>query len=651
MKHSPQTLRTGWRSDAEGLRGIAILAVLIFHALPSWLPGGFVGVDLFFVLSGFLVGNLIFSDLAKGNFSYRTFYARRARRLFPALLVVLVCSLVAAPFIVGSDDYKELGLQAAASALFLANLLAWAQSGYFDLEAAYKPLLHLWSLGVEEQFYLMFPFALAFAWRHAFRNVGRLMSFATAISFAGCIVVTHWDGNVAFYFPLTRLWEFLAGAKLALPEHDGMSKYACRNTPYLKSNAGALAGLLLLAGSFGLVPEGPSFPGWHAALPVAGTLLLLAAGPEVWINRVVLSWTFFRWMGKVSYASYLWHWPILVFARYYTGGGLDPLPAVSLTALAVILAAISTDYVEAPFRTGQWSRRPHTARALWFSTAMVGACAIPLTTLVNARTPPELAKLESYSPPDQDIWREGKNCFVNLNNESTFGPECLGGTNNGQPLAVIWGDSHAAHLWPGLAKEASKNRWRLAQLTISQCTPLIHPVGEQNSKCPAMRSEALRTIKSLRPDTVILAGRWTLYDKGAVLSEILPTAQILKSIGVRRIIFVGPVPRWIPTLAKALAHDMRKQRLSEPPLNTSTGLEQEVFAMNDELKMAVEDAGAFFVSPISTLCDEKRKCKAWVDDDRKTVLMAFDGAHLTPPGSEWLAGRIAGQVLPPTGRQ
>jgi hypothetical protein len=253
--------------------------------------------------------------------------------------------------------------------------------------------------------------------------------------------------------------------------------------------------------------------------------------------------------------------------------------------------------------------------------------------------------LEHYPSPDYDLWREGKNCFVNLEREFPFGAECLGGVPNGRPLVVLWGDSHAAHLWPGLAKEAASYYWKLAQLTVSQCPPLINSAGEHNTRCPAMRIQAIDTIRSLKPDTIVLASRWTMYDKNAVLKSVVPTVRFLKSIGIRHILIIGPVPRWVPTLPKALASDMRKQKLSEPPLRTTTGLEEGVFTMDQALQAATKTAGAGYVSTLSILCGEDRNCRAWVDEGQKTTLMAYDGAHLTPQGSEWLARRMSAEIF------
>jgi peptidoglycan/LPS O-acetylase OafA/YrhL len=272
-----------WRPDVEGLRGLAVLAVMVFHGVPAWLPGGFAGVDIFFVLSGFVVGRVVLADLDRQCFAYREFYARRVRRIFPALILVVAATLAAAPAFLGGDDLRALGLQAAAAMLFVPNVLAWLQSGYFDGDAAYRPLLHLWSLGVEEQFYVFLPVILALLWQRHRASLGGALALLAGLSFCACVVATLHDASAAFYLPFFRFWELLAGTWLAWQE-----RAPWRPSPAVSAAAAGL-GLALLLGALTWLAEGRDFPGWRAVFPAVGTLLVLAAGPRAAPNRWVFS--------------------------------------------------------------------------------------------------------------------------------------------------------------------------------------------------------------------------------------------------------------------------------------------------------------------------------------------------------------------------
>jgi peptidoglycan/LPS O-acetylase OafA/YrhL len=626
-----------WRPDIEGLRGVAVLAVLVFHAFPSWLSGGFVGVDVFFVISGYVVARLIIAELADGRFRLSAFYGRRARRIFPALVTVLLASLCVAPFVVGSEDYKALGLQVAATAVFMANFWALSVSGYFETEAAYQPLIHLWSLGVEEQFYALLPVTLTLLWRYCRHRVGLMLVLATMASFVACVIVTAKDGNAAFYLPMTRFWELLAGSVLAAYEHGRGSTFVP------KSPAFSAVGAALLAASFLLLTESQSFPGWQAALPVIGSFCILAATPSRGFNRVVLSSPALRWMGGISYAAYLWHWPLLVFSRYATGAQLSEWTAGALLCLTLVLAWITTRYIERPFRTHAPLVSANATRALWASLVLVGAIAIPVTRALQGSSAPALVWMENYPRPDHDIWREGRNCFVNLNVDVEFGAECMGGTAGG-PRVVLWGDSHAAHLWPGLQQQADRQGWRLAQLTVSQCPSLIRGIGEGNNKCEIMRRRALEAIRSIRPNVVILASRWTFDRHAATLDAIGPTISYLKDSGIQRVVVVGPVPMWQPSLARALAADMKKDRLSSVPDTTTTGFDQMAFIVDREMKLATTRAGGDFVSALDIMCVEQDKCRVWIDA-AKTELTTYDSGHLALRYSAWFAEKISANVF------
>jgi peptidoglycan/LPS O-acetylase OafA/YrhL len=351
-----------YRPDVDGLRAIAVLAVLAFHAFPQSAPGGFAGVDVFFVISGFLITGILLDGLKDGSFSFAGFYWRRVRRIFPALILVLAASLALGWLLLLPDEFMQLGKHVAGGAGFVANLVFWREAGYFDTAAELKPLLHLWSLGVEEQYYLVWPLLL-FLFRKEPRRMLAMMALLAVLSFGANLWLTAWRPSAAFYLPVTRFWELLAGGLLAC--------FAARRLPYANLQAG-LGALLLAAGLFLLSAE-RSFPGWWALLPVAGTALLVSAGPAAWINRRLLANRAAVYLGLISYPLYLWHWPLLSYARIVQGGEPPASHRAWLLAASVVLSVLTYELVEKKIR---FARRPRVRRlsfpALAASMALLG---------------------------------------------------------------------------------------------------------------------------------------------------------------------------------------------------------------------------------------------------------------------------------------
>jgi peptidoglycan/LPS O-acetylase OafA/YrhL len=322
-----------YRPDIDGLRAIAILSVVGFHAFPNWINGGFIGVDIFFVISGYLISSIIFDSLEHNHFSFFEFYSRRIKRIFPALILVLIACFAFGWFVLLADEYKQLGKHIAGGAGFIANFIFWNESGYFDNASDTKPLLHLWSLGVEEQFYIAWPVLLWFDWKQRL-NMLTIVIAVGIISFALNIARINGGHTVAaFYSPQTRFWELLTGSLLAYatlrqwnsfpklkhwldtwlgkliyshpPEGDGRS---------LRNIQSLLGAALIAVGVFVIAKEN-HFPGWWAVLPTLGTVMIIAAGMQAWLNSAVLGNRMLVWFGLISFPLYLWHWPLLSFAR------------------------------------------------------------------------------------------------------------------------------------------------------------------------------------------------------------------------------------------------------------------------------------------------------------------------------------------------
>jgi peptidoglycan/LPS O-acetylase OafA/YrhL len=359
-----------YRPDIDGLRAIAVLSVVIYHAFPAGkLKGGFIGVDIFFVISGFLITGILLRELKAGTFSILHFYARRVLRIFPALITVLVACLGAGWLGLFSDEYAQVGKHVAGSAAFIVNLLLWQEVGYFDVSSELKPLLHLWSLGIEEQFYIVWPVFLWLAWRLRFSFLKLALAIAAA-SFAAGVYYTFVDPTLAFYAPPTRFWELMAGGILAYCLSESIA-------PSARHRDGvSIFGLVLIVVGLLVIKKSHAFPGAWALLPVAGAVLLIASGPAAVINRTVLSNKVAVWFGLISYPLYLWHWPVLAFLRIGKADGVYREIAWESRSIAV-LAAIGLAWatyrlIERPIRYGGETR-------LWVPTLSAGMVALLFT--------------------------------------------------------------------------------------------------------------------------------------------------------------------------------------------------------------------------------------------------------------------------------
>lgn len=368
-----------YRPDVDGLRAVAILSVVIFHAFPAGLHGGFVGVDVFFVISGFLISNIIFRSLQRGDFSFTEFYAHRIKRIFPALIVVMTACYAFGWFTLLPDEFKQLGKHMAAGAGFVQNVVLWQEVGYFDTAAELKPLLHLWSLAIEEQFYLIYPVLIFAAWRIGF-NVLTVVVLLGLISFGLNVSGVAENPAKTFFMPQTRFWELLAGSVLAYLQFFKRAKFFAwvqhwafhpmlfRHPP-LSARRGAVlnsvlsvVGLFLLVAAVLFIDKNKPFPGWWALLPVSGAFLLILAGPDAWANRVILANRLMVFVGLISYPLYLWHWPILSFARIIESQVPSQEIRIGAVILSLGLAWLTYRLIEKPIRFG---------KKTWIKTAVL----------------------------------------------------------------------------------------------------------------------------------------------------------------------------------------------------------------------------------------------------------------------------------------
>lgn len=462
-----------YRPDIDGLRAIAVLSVVGFHAFPSVLVGGFVGVDIFFVISGYLISEIIIGQLERGSFNFAGFYTRRIKRIFPALLLVLLAVLLLGWFTLFAGEYRQLGKHVAGGAAFLSNLVLWRESGYFDNEAATKPLLHLWSLGVEEQFYIFWPLIL---WQGSKRNLNLLMLTAIIAVASFGLNVAEVGGHpaAAFYSPLARFWELMLGAMLAyatlhekhgigLLRQDAAGPLGADGDPErvygpskgLRLMASCL-GLLLLVLGVCLISQKDRFPGWWALLPTVGTLLVIAAGQETWVNRTVLSNRYLVWVGLISYPLYLWHWPLFSFTRIMQGDA-SAMTSWVIVLVSIALAWLTYETVEKPIRFGKSSSIKVPALA----ASMIMMFFLGLTVFAGGGFSFRGVVIHNV---DMDSGADGgrpdfeRPCdFITPVEAQLF--TCAMDTR-GQPSYAVLGDSKAGAISPGLFRTSTDgHRW------------------------------------------------------------------------------------------------------------------------------------------------------------------------------------------------
>lgn len=626
-----------YRADIDGLRAIAIAAVVAFHAFPGRLPGGFVGVDIFFVISGFLISQIVISDLIEARFSFAGFYARRIRRLFPSLFTTLVAVLILGWLALPPELYEALGKQTVAGAAFSANVLDWQESGYFSAAAESKPLLHLWSLGIEEQFYVLWPLFLWLVWRWRSRHLILAMAGTLAVaSFGVNVQLTHTDPGAAFYLPHARFWELLVGCLLAWASlSKSMDVSTLLRPAYLQSlrDTASVAGFLAIGVAVTMIDQSRLFPGWWALLPTLGTALIIVAGPAATLNKRLLSTRLFVWIGLISFQLYLWHWPLLVFLNAKSAGPPAVWQRAFVVAASVALAWFTFEFVDKPIRFGR--RKGLTTAASCVALTLVAALGMSIVAAngVPSRYPQNAVVLTSFKYDYASNYRLGS-CFLNPGqNASDFGTCTDAAIAPGARSILLWGDSHAAHLYPGL-KAALAGSVKLTELTASMCPPFINFDYDIRPFCKGINSYVADRISRDPPDEVILSGFWEAYD----FKLLGPTIDLLKHAGVKTIVVVGPVPNWIKPLPQTIENYLI-QHPDTPyvPQWTKFGLSEGAETVDRNMAVYLTKLGVHYVSALKVFCNE-RGCMTRTKDSFDS-LPQWDSVHLTTAGSSYFLAR------------
>ncbi|UAL10273.1 acyltransferase family protein [Caulobacter segnis] len=650
------TIQSDYRRDVDGLRAVAVAAIVIHHAFPTLLPGGFVGVDVFFVISGYLITRLIAQARDAGTFSWGGFYLRRARRIVPAYVLVVLATAALAAWIEMPRLLAQTGAATAASGLFLANILFAQTPGYFAPGPQQNPLLHLWSLGVEEQFYLVWPALIALLslrrWR-ALRPGLALVLLLGSLLLAQ-VMVGRGSAVWAFFGLPMRAWEFLAGGVLALglarpPETCGTANLA-----------GVIGGLMIV-GSLALLNETSAFPGLSAVPACLGAALLIWSGTDAAPGAAPLRLGPVVGLGRISYSLYLWHWPLLVLAADIAQQPLNVPQRLGLVALSLALAVLTWRFVEQPFRRGSverpWRRLGVMLLPLLAPIA-VGALLF-FSHGLPGRLSPAAKALADLEETDVNPAREA--CLE----EHGQGDECRFGAGLAAPGedVMVWGDSHADALTPGVVAWAERRGWSVRETARSGCPPMVGLKVRITARfaldCAPTADHALARIASdRRLKLVILSGRWPLY-RGAppfydvnsprvsveaagrpgyrpsLTASLKATLDAIKRRNPHvRVLIVGPFPELTLGAPECLAQVRQVGGRPEVCASVAADLPlSRAGPAEDEIRAAIQDReGVAAVFPSETLCRSGR-CAAMLDG--RTIY--FDDDHLSASGARRLA--------------
>ncbi|MBR1092294.1 acyltransferase [Bradyrhizobium manausense] len=604
-----------YRADIDGLRAAAVVPVVLFHSGFPGFSGGYVGVDIFFVISGFVITLGLKDDLEAGRFSIFRFYVKRIRRIFPALAVTILATFVAAYFVLLPEAMVDLSRSMMASAAFLSNVYFWKSSSYFAADSSTRPLLHTWSLSVEEQYYVFIPLAVyvTYIWIRSRWLIA--FGLAAILSFGLSLYATRYAASANFYLLPTRAWELLIGTLLALfSERIVLGRRS--------AEAAALTGALFIAYAVFSFDESTPFPGFNAALPCFGAGLLIFSGtaaPRTWISTA-LSSAPVVWIGKISYSVYLVHWPLAVLVRSETLEPLTLAQSVTLVTASILLGALSWKYVEQPFR------RPHfwrsNAQTLFAGLALllvffgIGAAGV-----VEQGFPGRFPRYEARGS-SQHRWNEGSCFFEPHEDYRRWSTERCQLTHGAAGRVLLWGDSFAAQYVPGIRLQENSFDVSVFQYTSAGCPPVLTYYSYAQPQCADFNRHAIELIKELGVVAVVLSARWIdLRARGGVgaLESTLDELSKMK-VGVY---VIGQSPEF-PADVRVIGY--RAQAFAA---NTTDSWRIVVpSGFNDELRKVVKGK-ATFIDPLQSLCADQEVCPY-----RKEGQYLFsDFGHLSTVGS------------------
>lgn len=610
----------GYRTEIDGLRAIAVISVILFHLGFPHITGGFVGVDVFFVISGFLITSIIQREIGAGKFSIAEFYEKRANRILPVLFAVIAVVLLCGTAFLAPHNLMDLGGSSTAATLFVSNIFFWRTVGYFEVAAEVRPLLHTWSLAVEEQFYLFFPLLLV-----AIEKTGRLKLAITSLIILSSLALAIILGTspASFYLLPCRVFELGAGSILAMKSYPQADNQRA-------SEIFGIAGLICILVSLFALDPSFAFPGPWALAPAIGTAFALHGGANSkTMTHRLLSLPVLRIVGQISFSAYMWHWPAIVAARIYFAAP-PPLPIRALLFAAImVMAAVSWKYIEQPFRKQTILGRAKTfARYSFIGSILIAAgSSIVMFHGLPGRFP--------YGPtPIGAESVRAHECFLDFTDSVAIWSteKCSAGSQSEDaPTAFVWGDSFAAHYVAGLNQLNGKQlEFRTIQASFAACPPFLDSRAHLDQRCSEFNKQVATSLAKIKPRLLIVAASWShqesvFYSDPDKLRDLLQDMiDKVRDAGVQKIIVIGDSPRYyidVEQINLTEASDFAKPR-NDNSLDATLS------------KLASPDVQ--FLSPMRTLCRDE-KCR--FRDAQKKILQWDDG-HFTLTGSEFMAKKM-----------
>ncbi|MDO9150113.1 MAG: acyltransferase family protein [Methylotenera sp.] len=621
-----------YRSEIDGLRALAVTSVILFHAGLKAVSGGYVGVDIFFVISGFLITTIILSEIQAGNFSIANFYERRVRRILPALFFVMLVCVPFAWVVLSPYDMKYFSKSLAYVSIFLSNTIFYKQSGYFDAATELKPLLHTWSLGIEEQYYVFFPLILILLWRYARNYILHALTAIFIISLLYAQYKVQVKPAAAFYLLQSRIWELMAGSISAVLVNKDL--YGMQ-TGKLKNPLSIAGFILVLIAIFGFDKATP-FPSFYTLIPILGTVLIILFGTEKTLIARLFSFRPIVGVGLISFSAYLWHQPIFAFYRHQSYLEPSLIEMFILICAVLILAILTWKYIEQPFRNRNFLNRKQI-----FTIALIVSLGFISFGLVGYYNNGFLSRLSQNEQAINDYrnhggdWRRGS-CFLGLEPDNvSYVPECFANGDQRQTI-LLWGDSHAAALYSGLRKKTDQ----LTQLTAAGCPPVLnddYDVSKTNKKCVAANKLVSQFVKNKKPGKIFLHAVWDGYTDEKILIGLGQTLNFIQSVSPEsKVYIIGLVPQWKPTLPDVA---LRKHVSLDKETYLKMPLYNKLYQLEEKIKVVSDQHNVSYISPFARMC-QLDQCLAVGRVDNRFALTAFDYGHLTEEGADILADYI-----------
>ena len=619
-----------YRAEIDGLRALAVVPVILFHAGFELFSGGFVGVDVFFVISGYLITYILIDEIENNRFSLVNFYERRARRILPALFFIMLICIPFAWIWMLPSQFTAFAQSLIAVSLFASNILFWRESGYFAATSEEKPLLHTWSLAVEEQYYLLFPIFLIFTWRFGKNSVFWMIAIMAAIS----LLLTEWGWRnhptANFYLAPSRAWELLSGS---------IAAFIVRNRGIQSNNSLSIIGLAAIIFSIFFYDEATPFPSFYTLVPVLGAVLLILFSDKETLAAKILGYKLLVGIGLISYSAYLWHQPLFAFARIRSLGAESPYVMFLLSVASIILAAASYKFIEQPFRKSRYLGRLFIFNFSIFSFSFLILCGFILVAYSPKFEEKFVGNLDKkqytiyeklqYSTDRDSAWRHGE-CFLTegTNFVDYFDVDLCLSVSDVKKNVLLLGDSHSAHWYPGLVENYPHINF--LQANASGCRPLIYSRGEK--RCTDLYNYIFNTFNNWKKiDAVIIAAQWDVEEARAALADTLVTFKSLS----RKVYLLGNVPEYEDDLPRIILRNYMYK--SETLTNhTNSYLVAERFTASRAIEDIARSEGVTYISVIDLICPNAR-CEPVTSDG---VPMAFDYGHLTLEASSYLVNKM-----------